>query len=139
MFRRRRFGVVNDVVRHGKKNVFVKAFFYLHRSSRSTSDSRLSQKEARTAAVFHSRNNSQADEDDGYNSKGHNAPKGALAKRSRGRRAAAALLLVAGAAAAGWAVTTGIFRVPVGDMISRSAVKAEVARQVRGIFWLREN
>ena len=76
----------------------------------------------------------QADgDDDGY-TKGHNGggPATIAKRRSRGR-AAAALLLLAGAAAAGWAVTTGALRLPAGDMLSRSALKSEVAKQVRSL------
>ena len=77
----------------------------------------------------------QADgDDDGY-TKGHN---GALAgdhrrqaplPRARRRGAAAAL---AGAAGLGWAVSTGALSLPAaGDMLSRAALKSEVAKQVR--------
>ena len=69
--------------------------------------------------------------DDGC-TKVHNGPSTITKRRSHGR-AAAALLLLAGAAAVSWAVTTGALRLPVGDVISRAALKSEVAKQIASL------
>lgn len=75
----------------------------------------------------------QADGVDDGCTKVHNGPSTITKRRSHGR-AAAALLLLAGAAAVSWAVTTGALRLPVGDVISRAALKSEVAKQVSRIL-----